>query len=128
MLAGFHAVPDYAAWAMLRVKARDMVLAVPTIVAGAPLSYRSDITSSMFTSVTRLDRALWAHVSWFALACIRPVLACPSNGAAVKAQSSIHCTVFSVPVCLTFAYVRFVATPTVCARYAAFTDELAVNT
>jgi len=67
MLAGFHAVPDYVAGAMLRIKARDMDLAHPTIVAGAPLSQRSDVTSSMFTSVTHLDRALWAHVSYEAL-------------------------------------------------------------
>jgi len=38
MLAGFHAVPDYVAGAMLRVKARDVDLTEPTIVACAPLA------------------------------------------------------------------------------------------
>lgn len=67
--------------------------------------------------------------TWFALARVRALLACSSNGAAVNTMSCVRGTLsFWSPVSLTFADVRTMGTSSVWTSYATLADRFTVQT
>lgn len=125
----FSAIGNDGAGSIVKIKARDMHLVAPTKVAGALLPRRCMFTRSVFAAVAHQVSTLWTHISWFALARVRALLTCSSNGAAINARSCVRGTLsFWSPVSLTFADVRTMGTSSVWTSYATLADRFTVQT